>query len=45
MTVSLAWFPTDPAALFALGITLAIAVLLFVAGRGRGGKRGSGDES
>ncbi len=33
MIISLAYFPHDPAAIFALAITCGIAVLLFFAGR------------
>lgn len=45
MIISLAYFPHDPAAIVALGITAGITVLLFVAGRSGGKKSDSQDES
>lgn len=43
MLVSLAYFPHDPAALVALGITAGVTVLLFIAGRSK--KTDSGDDA
>jgi hypothetical protein len=44
MIISLAYFPHDPAAIFALAITGGIAALLFFAGR-RSKKKDPKDES
>ncbi len=45
MILSLAYFPHDPAAIFALAVTAGIAALLFIAGRNSGKKSDPKDES